>query len=140
MKQVETQIRIEAEPGKVWAVLASGPDWGAWNSFITRVEGELRVGARLKNTLEMVGQKPMTFKPTVLKAEPGVELRWLGRVLIPGLFDGEHYFKLEAAAGGTKLTHGEIFKGILIGMLNLDDLRRSFEVFNRGLKRKVEGN
>lgn len=139
MKQVETEVTINAAPDKVWAALAEGPDWGAWNSFITRVEGELKPGARLKNTLEMVGQKPMTFKPTVLKAEPGVELRWLGRVLMPGLFDGEHYFKLRAVDGGTQLTHGEVFKGILIGMLKMDDVRRSFEVFNRGLKRKVEG-
>jgi hypothetical protein len=138
MKAVITAIQINAGPEKVWSVLASGPDWGAWNPFITRVEGELKVGAKLKNRLEMAGQKPMTFKPTVLKAEPGKELRWLGRVLIPGLFDGEHYFELEAKDGGTRFVHGEEFRGILIGMLNMADVQKSFEAFNVGLKKKAE--
>jgi len=37
----------------------------------------------------------MTFRPTILKAEPERELRWLGRLLLPGLFDGEHVFEIE---------------------------------------------
>ncbi len=31
-----------------------------------------------------------TFRPTVLVAEPNRELRWLGRLFMPGPFDGEH--------------------------------------------------
>jgi hypothetical protein len=133
-----TAVQINASPDKVWAVLASGPDWGAWNPFVVRVEGELKAGAKLKNTLAMTGQKPMTFKPTVLVADPAKELRWLGRVLIPGLFDGEHYFQLEAKDGGTRLVHGEEFRGILIGMLKMEDVYKSFEAFNAGLKKKAE--
>jgi hypothetical protein len=138
MKTVITAIQINASPDKVWSILAGGPDWGAWNPFVTRVEGELKVGAKLKNTLTMEGQKPMTFKPTVLKAEPAKELRWLGRVLMPGLFDGEHYFIFEARDGGTRFTHGEEFSGLLIGMLNMADVQKSFEAFNAGLKQKAE--
>lgn len=138
MKEVITAIQINANPEKVWSILTAGPDWGAWNPFVTRVEGELKAGAKLKNTLAMTGQKPMTFKPTVLKAEPAKELRWLGRVLIPGLFDGEHYFQLEAKDGGTRLVHGEEFRGILIGMLKMEDVYKSFEAFNAGLKKKAE--
>jgi len=37
----------------------------------------------------------MTFRPTILKAEPNRELRWLGHLLVPGLFDGEHIFTIE---------------------------------------------
>jgi hypothetical protein len=138
MKELITTIQINASPTKVWAILASGPDWGAWNPFILRVEGELREGARLSNSLAMPGRKPMGFKPVVLKAEPGTELRWLGRVLLPGLFDGEHYFKLEAEGGGTHFVHGERFSGILSGMLNMDEAKAGFEAFNAGLKKKAE--
>ena len=138
MKELVTECRINANPTQVWAVLAAGPDWGAWNPFIVKVDGELQVGGRLSNTLVMKGGKAMAFKPKVLKAEPGVELRWLGRVLIPGLFDGEHYFKLYSEAGGTRLVHGECFSGLLIGMLNMDDTKASFEAFNAGLKKMAE--
>ncbi len=138
MKELITETRINAGPDKVWAVLAGDPDWGAWNPFIVRSEGEKKAGGRLVNTMAMKGQKPMTFKPVVLKAEAGVELRWLGRLFVPGLFDGEHYFKLEAVDGGTQLTHGERFSGILVGMLDMDDTKASFEAFNAGLKKRAE--
>jgi hypothetical protein len=137
MKHLLTEIQIDAPPEKVWGVLAAGPNWGAWNPFVVRVEGELRMGATLTNTLVMPGKKPMVFKPKVLKAD-GSELRWKGRLLIPGLFDGEHYFQVRAHAGGTAFVHGEIFSGILIGMLNVDQVRECFEAFNRGLKAHAE--
>jgi hypothetical protein len=73
----------------------------------------------------------------VLKAD-GTELRWKGRLLIPGLFDGEHYFQLRPHAGGTAFVHGEIFSGILIGILNFDEVRACFEALNRGLKARAE--
>ena len=38
----------------------------------------------------------MTFKPTVLAVHPERELRWLGRFILPGLFDGEHSFRIES--------------------------------------------
>ena len=38
----------------------------------------------------------MTFEPTVLNAEKPRELRWLGTLLIRGLFDGEHVFRIES--------------------------------------------
>jgi hypothetical protein len=85
------------------------------------------------------GQKPMTFKPKVLRADPGRELRWLGRLLIPGLFDGEHYFQMEPSDAGTRFVHGEIFRGILIGMLDFAKTEAAFKALNEGLKRKAEG-
>lgn len=41
----------------------------------------------------------MTFSPEVLKAERGKEFRWLGKFLVKGLVDGEHYFLLEQTPG-----------------------------------------
>ena len=45
----------------------------------------------------------MTFKPTVLVAEGPKELRWLGRLLLPGMFDGEHSFRIHAGEEGVRL-------------------------------------
>jgi hypothetical protein len=138
MKEVITEIQINASTEKVWEVLTANEQWYVWNPFITKSEGSIMVGHKLKNTMVMKGQKPMTFKPTVLRAEPERELRWLGRLLIPGLFDGEHYFKLEASGAGTRFVQGEIFRGILIGMLNMDDVKKSFDAMNAALKKRVE--
>jgi hypothetical protein len=138
MKEVVTEIQIDASPEQVWRSFTANDQWAAWNPFITRSLGALVVGQTVTNTMEMKGQKPMTFKPVVLKADEARELRWLGRLFIPGLFDGEHYFKLEAAGTGTRFVQGEIFRGILIGMVNMDDVRAGFMALNEALKKRVE--
>ncbi|MFN0064273.1 MAG: SRPBCC family protein [Myxococcaceae bacterium] len=138
MKEIETEIRINASPAKVWQVFMANHDWSAWNPFIVKSEGRMDVGQRVTNTMVMTGRKPMTFRPTILKADPEKELRWLGRLLIPGIFDGEHYFQLEASGGGTRFVQGEKFSGLLSGMLNLDEVRASFSALNEALKKRVE--
>jgi hypothetical protein len=42
----------------------------------------------------------MTFKPTVLKADEQHELRWLDRLLVPGLLDSAYSFRLEEPSAG----------------------------------------
>ena len=43
----------------------------------------------------------MTLKPAVLTVEPQHELRGNGRLLIRGLFDGGHMFRLEPTSPNT---------------------------------------
>ncbi|HTP56009.1 MAG TPA: SRPBCC domain-containing protein, partial [Thermoplasmata archaeon] len=46
------------------------------------------------------------------------ELRWLGRLGLPGLFDGEHRFVIESdGAGGSVLTQSETFRGLLVPLV-----------------------
>ena len=83
----------------------------------------------------------MWFKPTVLVLHPERELRWLGHLLLPGVFDGEHYFLLEPIAdNGTRLTQGERFAGILVGLFGgtLTATGAGFRAMNAALKREAE--
>ncbi len=108
------------------------------NAFTENVLADA-VGQQVTNTMQMKGQKPMTFKPTILKTDPAKELRWLGRLLFKGIFDGEHYFLFEASGNGTRFVQGEKFSGLLVGLLNMDDAKTSFEELNAALKKRVEG-
>jgi hypothetical protein len=78
----------------------------------------------------------------VLKAEPNRELRWLGRLLVPGLFDGEHIFIIELlGAERVRFIQREIFTGMLVPFLTgaLDrDTRHGFEEMNQALKDRAE--
>ena len=57
----------------------------------------------------------MTFPPTVTELNPERRLAWLGRFLLPGLFDGAHSFTLEPLPDGrTRLVQSESFTGILV--------------------------
>jgi hypothetical protein len=140
LRRIETAIDIAAPPQAVWDVLVDFAAYPDWNPFIRRLQGEARVGARLEVTVQPPGGRPMTFKPTVLAAEPERELRWLGRVLLPGLFDGEHGFRIERTAGGCRLHHGETFNGILVPLFDkmLANTERGFSALNEALKERVE--
>lgn len=84
----------------------------------------------------------MTFKPTVLVADADSELRWLGRFLVPGLFDGEHYFQLKAnGQGGTTFVHGEKFSGVLVAFAKSSlegGTRAGFVAMNEAIKVRAE--
>jgi hypothetical protein len=84
----------------------------------------------------------MTFRLVVLTATPRRELRWRGRLLMPGLFDGEHAFQLELlSTAGCRLHHTERFSGLLVGLMRgslLDATREGFEAMNGALKRRAE--
>ena len=83
----------------------------------------------------------MTFKPTVLGVENERELRWLGRFLLRGLFDGEHILRVEALGDGrTRFTQAERFSGILVRAFGstLDKTELGFEQMNSALKTRAE--
>jgi hypothetical protein len=139
-RRIATAIDIDATADAIWRVLVDFPAYPEWNPFICRIVGEARVGAKLEVTAQPANRKPMTFRPTVRVAEADRELRWLGRVLLPGIFDGEHAFVIEPRANGCRLRHEETFNGLLVPAFGamLDDTARSFADLNAALKRRVE--
>ena len=84
----------------------------------------------------------MTFRPTVKEASAGRELRWLGHLLVPGLFDGEHSFVIEPMEGGeVRFRQDEQFRGILVPLFPsrmYERTERGFEEMNRALKERAE--
>lgn len=136
--EIATETQIDASPEQVWSVLGDPASYAEWNPTIVSMKGELVEGARLTNTLKRPDGKEMTFRPIVLKAEPAKELRWLGRLFLPRIFDGEHYFKLEERNGGTRLVHGEKFRGILLWFMGVEQFRADFEALNAALKARAE--
>ena len=140
MKELHTDIEIEAGPARVWEILTDFASYPDWNPFIRSIEGEPRKGAKLEARIEPPGGRAMTFKPTVLAAEPGRELRWVGRVLLPGIFDGEHSLRIEPTASGCRFHHGETFDGMLVPMFGsiLAKTEQGFGAMNEALKRRVE--
>jgi hypothetical protein len=140
MRSIQTAIAMAAPPDRIWAMLTDFVSYPTWNPFITRIEGEARKGARLRVRIEPPGRRAMTFSPTVLTASPGRELRWLGRLLIPGLFDGEHVFLIDSQGGTSRFRQEERFSGVLVPLFSsvLEPTRRGFEAMNASLKARVE--
>lgn len=139
--ELHTEIEIEASPETVWSILTDLPAYPDWNPFITSSEGVLAVGERLINRLEPPGGKAITIKPTVTEVVHGRSFEWLGRLVIPHLFDGRHRFELAPHGGGTRLIHTEHFTGLLVPLLrkSLDTTTiAGFEAMNTALKARAE--
>lgn len=140
-KTLNTETLINAPLHRVWQILLDFAAYPQWNPFITHISGDIQTGGRLYITVQPVGGKAMSFSPRVLTADKP-ELRWRGKFLLPGLFDGEHFFRLDDLGNGqTKLVHGEHFSGLLVGLFSrsLDHgTLAGFEKMNLALKQRSE--
>ena len=138
---INTEIIIDAPIATVWDILMDVKNYPDWNPFI-HIKGQIAVRRPLENTIFLEGQKPQVFKPIVMEVLPQKILRWEGHLFIKGLFDGEHYFQLEAInANQTRLIHGENFKGLLAKMIFKMigvATKAGFEKMNLALKQQCE--
>lgn len=139
---IETTVDIEARTAQVWSVLVDFDSHARWNPFLTSVRGRAAAGETLKVTAALPGMDSASFEPLILVAEPERELRWRGKFVVPGLFDGEHVFILESLDDGrTRLHHAEKFTGLIVafGPNSLFEATKAgFEAMNAALKIEAE--
>jgi hypothetical protein len=141
MREIRDEIEIDAPPERVWAVLTDFESYPEWNPFVKHISGPVERGAKLDVRIVPPGKKGMGFKPSVTAAEPHRELAWLGHVLVPGIFDGEHRFEIEDLGGGrTRFVQREMFKGVLTPIMRgtLVNTLEGFRQMNHALKKRVE--
>jgi hypothetical protein len=139
MKKLEHITDITAPAEEVWAVLTDTGSYADWNPFIRKLEGPWERGARLALTIK-AGTRHMSFRPTVLAYEEGRLIRWRGRLLLPGIVDGEHELRVETLDDGTsRFTQHETFRGLLVPFLRrtLEDTDRGFAEMNEALRQRV---
>lgn len=143
MQHIRTTIDIAATLDTVWRVLTDFPKYPEWNPFVRSIDGPQVPGARLRVTIQPEGGRAMSFSPRLLVFEARRELRWKGSLLVPGIFDGEHYFQLnEPFPGEVRFIHGELFSGLLVPLVLRGAMRtgtrRGFAAMNEALKTRAE--
>jgi len=142
MRELRTEIEMDASPEAIWRILADFDRFPEWNPFIREIEGEMKEGSRLRVRLEPSGGKGMTFRPVVKRVEINREFRWLGHLILPGLFDGEHIFEiLPAVTGKTRFIQRESFRGLLVPLFwkSLEEsTKQGFKDMNTAMKTRAE--
>ncbi|HWA76197.1 MAG TPA: SRPBCC domain-containing protein [Polyangiaceae bacterium] len=139
--EIRTEIEIAAPPSEVWRVLLDFRRYPEWNPFIVELKGEAKTGAALDLTISLPNSNSeRVVRAQLLKCQPEDELRWLGHWWMKGLFDGEHFVRLETRGGGTRVVQGEDFSGVLLRFLmpRVTEAARGFVYMNQALKRRVE--
>ncbi|WP_418187348.1 SRPBCC family protein [Aliarcobacter lanthieri] len=138
--EIETSIKISSTPNKIWQELTNFDEYKNWNPSIINISGELKENKTIKIVVKM-NEKTMNFKPKILKCEENKELRWLGKIFLGGIFDGEHYFLIKDNSDGTTtFIQGEKFSGVLIPFFGkiILNTKKGFEAMNEELKKRVE--
>ncbi len=140
-KRLAAHVDIQAEPDQVWAVLTDLAAYPEWNPFIVRASGVVGPGRRLALRMQPVGGRGMTLRPRLVTVAINRELRWRGKLGMPGLMDADHSFLLQPQAGGTRLIHQETFTGVLVPFVatSLDrNTLPAFVAMNEAVRRRAE--
>ena len=141
--RIQSQINIAAPVEQVWRVLMDFDAYMDWNPFIKSIQGHAAVGEVLEVRIHPKNQSVMTFKPHVIECQSNRVFAWKGKVLMRGLFDGEHRFELIETDGGlsTRFKHYEIFSGLLVPLFRKSlqhNITPAFDAMNQALKQRVE--
>lgn len=141
-EEIRDEVEIRGSPEAVWRVLTDFEAFRDWNPFMRPVVGVASEGARLRVQIRPPGGRAMAFRPRVTRVVRDRELRWLGRLWMPGLFDGEHIFEIEPLGPNrVRFVQREVFTGLLVplarGRLQEETLA-GFREMNRALKERAE--
>ncbi|MDH3200816.1 MAG: SRPBCC domain-containing protein [Myxococcales bacterium] len=142
--RIQTDVEIERPASKVWEVFSDFPAYPDWNPFITQISGQMAPGHELKVTILPPGGEAMEFTPTVTELIPNRRFAWIGRVGLPRILDGAHYFEVEDLGNGrSRFTQREEFRGVLVPFLRpkLDgQTLDGFNEMNEALKARAESS
>jgi hypothetical protein len=139
--ELRTELEISAPPARVWQVLTDFAAYHEWNPLISAVSGQPKPGAKLSVTLSPPESAEQKLSPEVIVYDEPRELRWVSKLWLRGLYDGEHFFQCrETEEGGTRFVHGENVSGWLVKFTGkrLEHLARGLVYMNVALKRRVE--
>lgn len=141
MKELRTEIEIQARPDEVWQVLTNLDKYPEWNPFIKRAIGNATVGEKVEITVRS-GAKEMVLHCIVARVEPNKELCWKYHVISPFLFRGEHSFIIDQVESNrVRFIDREIFNGLLVATQAKDidtNSKQGFEAMDKALKGRVE--
>jgi hypothetical protein len=121
---------------QVWSLLTDAERFPRWNSTVTRIEGEIREGGRLR--IHVPGSA-RAFTPTVSGLVADQRMTWSGG--IAPLFKGVRIFQLRRlGVDRTVFSMEERFSGVIFALVKraLPDFRPIFERYAGDLKEEAE--
>lgn len=141
MKEIYTEIHINASSHIVWKILTDFNDFSRWNPFIKEIAGNQQEGSRIEAFIKPPNSRGLKIKPVILAYRPEKELRWLGKLWISKLVDGEHSLIIDQIDENNVLfIQKEKFTGLFVPLLSnmLKDTKSGFEIMNQALKDEAE--
>jgi uncharacterized protein YndB with AHSA1/START domain len=133
---VSINANISAQPETIWRLLTDAGKFPTWNSTVSSIDGEIKLGQRLALKVPV---SERTFKPKVTELVPNQRMTWSDGAA--PMFKGTRTFTLTPNADGTTdFSMCEELKGVMLPMIkgSLPDFAPVFEQYAADLKRAAE--
>ncbi len=130
------EVNIAASAETVWNLLVDAEGFPRWNSTVTRIEGQIVDGAKIR--IHVPGTT-RTFTPKVSGIVPRQRMEWSDG--IASIFKGVRTFLFQAHNhSSTDFVMEERFSGIMFALSRkmLPDFRPIFESYATDLKREAQ--
>ena len=142
MREIKTEIEINAPIKKVWELLTKFEKWNEWNPTVNNASGSSVLGSKLSITMRGAdGKDGQKYEPLVTICNEPILFRWRAKMMAGFLFTNDRIFTLEETEKGTKLINTEAFSGLMVSLLwgKLERFVPSMlESMNKALKAKAE--
>lgn len=142
MRELRTEIHINAPIEKVWSTLTSFDQWKEWNPTVTQASGNSALGEKLSITICGEDCKEAgSYNPVVLESNPPRSFRWSATMMAPFIFKNDRVFELSEKDGGTQVVHKEEYSGIMVSLFwkKLSTFAlKILETMNGALKKHLE--
>lgn len=129
-------IDIGVPASRIWALLTDADDFPRWNSTVSKIEGRIADGERIRVS---VPTSDRVFKLGVRDVVPQTRMVWSDGMA--PMFKGVRTFTLVPKGGDiTQFRMVEVFSGLMLPMIagSLPDFAPVFEQYARDLKREAE--
>ncbi len=141
MRELRTEIQINAPIEEVWKVLTDIEHWTDWNPTVKHASGVASVGAKLKITIDGGTERDATYKPVVSECNAPTSFRWRAKMMGGLMFKNDRVFQLSEHEAGTRFVHTEEFGGLMVPVMwkKLSGfVLPCLEKMNEALKEKLE--
>lgn len=144
MIAAEAEIEIAAPIEKVWRVMLATERYGEWNPFVVRVDGEAKLGGRLRLHVRWHSGGGARSDELVTRLEPPrdgratLAYRFTGLLASLGAVAATRVQSLQSEGKSTRYHTREEFRGWLSWALPLAKVQAGFDAHARALKARAE--
>ena len=138
MREIRTEIVLEAPPEAVWDVLTDLEAYEEWNPRTVAADGTVAEGEQIALTLSPQDARERTFGAEVVDVDPARRLEWVATVWSPWVFSARRTFELEPLEERrTRFVNRETFRGVLVRFALPDDAEADYEAVNQALAERL---
>ena|SRR5688572_13212357 len=130
-------IPIAASPATIWSLLTNAADFPRWNSTVTKIEGRIADGEKIKLRARIAPDR--VFSLNVSDVVPESRMVWSDG--FAPMFRGVRTYTLTPLEDGRiEFAMSEVFSGVMLPMIkgSLPDFAPAFETYAADLKRAAE--